>query len=88
MKCTRQRCQVLPDSTVLIACFNPSWASEITSRTPFKPAFHQAAEKRRPEGAILGRPDVDAQHLAVALGGHPDGDDGRLGYVHIMYLGT
>jgi hypothetical protein len=39
MKCTRQRCHVLPDSTVLIACFNPSWASEMTSRTPFKPRF-------------------------------------------------
>jgi site-specific DNA recombinase len=33
MKCTRHRCQVAPLSTVLIACFNPSCASEITNRT-------------------------------------------------------
>ena len=39
MKWTRQRCQVVPVSTVLIACFSPSCASEITRRTPFRPRF-------------------------------------------------
>ena len=34
MKCTRHRCQVVPVSTVPIACFRPSWASETTRRTP------------------------------------------------------
>ena len=39
MKWTRQRCHVVPLSTVLIACFRPSCASEMTNRTPFSPRF-------------------------------------------------
>lgn len=39
MKCTRHRCQVVPLRTVVIAPFSPSWASEITKRTPLRPRF-------------------------------------------------
>ncbi len=48
----------------------------MTRRTP-QAALHQAAEKRRPEGAILRRADVDAEDLALALAGDPDRDHGR-----------
>ena len=41
-------------------------------------ALHQAAEKGRPEGPILRRPHVDAEHLALALADDADGHDGRL----------
>jgi hypothetical protein len=37
MKWTRQRCQVTPLRTFAIAVRRPSWASEITRRTPFRP---------------------------------------------------
>ena len=37
MKWTRQRCQVAPLSTLLMAAFSPSWLSLITSCTPFRP---------------------------------------------------
>ena len=39
---------------------------------------HQAAQKGQPEGPVLARPDVDAQHLARPVAGHPDGDHHRL----------
>jgi hypothetical protein len=38
-------------------------------------AFHKTPEKLRPETAILGRPDIDPQHLAVALAGNAHRDD-------------
>lgn len=37
MKCTRQRCQAAPAITAPMAALRPSWASEITSRTPVSP---------------------------------------------------
>src|SRR3989442_1698129 len=37
MKWTRQRCQVAPTRTSATACLRPRWASEVTSRTPFRP---------------------------------------------------
>src|SRR5690606_11127273 len=37
MKCTRHRCQAAPCSTSAMACLRPSWASEITRRTPLSP---------------------------------------------------
>jgi hypothetical protein len=37
MKWTRHRCQVVPASTFAIAWRSPSWASEITNRTPLSP---------------------------------------------------
>jgi hypothetical protein len=69
---------VLPDKTVPIACFKPSWASEIRRRTPFNPRFDQAAQKRGPEGAVLRQAAIDAEHLTIALRGDADGDDRRL----------
>src|SRR3546814_2493705 len=43
MKCTRQRCQVAP-STLAMAAFSPSCASEVTSFTPRRP--RRASERR------------------------------------------
>jgi hypothetical protein len=42
------------------------------------PSLHQTAQKGRPEGAIFGGADVDAEDLALALRGHADRHDGRL----------
>ena len=41
-------------------------------------ALDQAAEKRRPKGSILRWPDINAEHLALALAGDADRDHGRL----------
>src|SRR5690606_40074597 len=41
-------------------------------------AFHEAAKKRGPEGPIFRRADINPEHLAVPLGGHANGDNGRL----------
>ena len=43
-----------------------------------QPALHQAAQKRRPEGAILRGTDVDAEDLALALAHHANRDHRRL----------
>ena len=43
-----------------------AWASLITSCTPRQPARHQPAQEGLPEGAVLARPDVQPQHLALA----------------------
>jgi hypothetical protein len=40
-------------------------------------AAHQLAEEGEPEFKILGRPDVGAEHLALARAAHPDGDHHR-----------
>jgi len=66
MKWTRQRCQVAPTTRVM-AFFNPSWASEITSFTPLSP-LGEVAQESRPEGFGLGGADVQADDLALALG--------------------
>jgi hypothetical protein len=43
-----------------------------------QPALDEAPEKRRPKGAVLGRAHVEAQHLAVSVGGDADRDHRRL----------
>ena len=78
MKCTRHRCQVAPLSTVAIACFRPSCASDVIEAHAAEAALDQAAQKRRPERPILRGADVDAEDLALALAGDADGDDRRL----------
>jgi hypothetical protein len=65
MKWTRQRCQVVPLSTVAIARLRPSCASETTSRTPRSPRFTKAAQKRRPEGPILRRAGIDVVFCGI-----------------------
>ena len=45
MKCTRHRCHAVPLSTVPMACFKPSCASEITTRTPLSPRFTRLRRK-------------------------------------------
>ncbi len=37
MKCTRQRCQLAPESVAAMAALSPWWASLITSATPCRP---------------------------------------------------
>jgi hypothetical protein len=39
----------------------------------------QRAQERRPERSVLAVADRAAEHLAVAVGGHPGGDDHGLG---------
>ena len=43
-----------------------------------QPPLDQAAKKRRPERAIFRRADVDAEDLAIPLGGDAHGHDGGL----------
>ena len=40
----------------------------------------QRAQEARPEGAVLGVPDGEPQDLALAVAGHPCGDDDGLGH--------
>ena len=40
----------------------------------------QRAQERGPERAVLAVPDVEAEHLPPAVGGHPGGDHHRLGH--------
>jgi hypothetical protein len=64
MKWTRQRCQVVPARTVLIACFRPSCASEITRRTPVRPRLtrlrRNAVQNARSSEARHPRKELDA----------------------------
>jgi hypothetical protein len=46
---------------------------------PAKPTGLQRPQKRRPERAILGITDGEAEHLAAAIAAHPGGDHHRLG---------
>src|ERR1700753_3231538 len=73
IQCTRQRCQVAPN-TRRIAAFSPSCASEITNFTPCQAAAHQSPEEARPKRFCLGGTDVQPDDLAVAFGvdGHSD----------------
>jgi hypothetical protein len=45
---------------------------------PLQAATHQLAQEFQPEGVGLRRADVHAEHLAPAVGVHPDRDDDRL----------
>lgn len=77
MKWTRHRCQVDSLSTFAIAWRNPSWASEITSLTPFSPRL--TSERRNDTQnwwSSLG-PVWAPKHRALAGRGHADRDDGR-----------
>src|SRR3954465_599558 len=65
MKWTRQRCQVAPTTRVM-AFFNPSWASEITSFTPLSPRLARSRRKVVQKGSASA--DVQADDLALALG--------------------
>ena len=40
-----------------------------------EPACHEAAQKTQPKRPVLARADVDAQHLALAVGVDGGGDD-------------
>ena len=71
MKWTRHRCQAAPARTLAPATLRPSWASEITKTTPFRP--RRTSERRKAvqkAWSSLG-PDLDAQHLAPPLGARP-----------------
>jgi hypothetical protein len=76
-KWTRQRCQLAPAMTAPMACLRPVWASEMTSLHPGQPSGLERAQERGPERAVLAVADVQAQHLAAAVGGHPGGDHHR-----------
>ena len=79
MKCTRHRCHVAPLSTVPIACFRPSWASEIDQPHALAGrASPGCAEtpSRRPDPPT--GPTSTPEHLPLALAGDADGDHRRL----------
>src|SRR5690348_9966275 len=44
---------------------------------PTKASRDERAEKGEPEGAVLARPHVQAEHLPLARGGAAHGDDDR-----------
>src|SRR4051812_46723755 len=76
MKCTRQRCQVAP-STLTMAAFRPSCASEITSFAPRKPRRARLRRELDPEGLGFAVADGHAKHLAPPVVVDADGDDHR-----------
>ena len=78
MKCTRHRCQVAPLSTVAIACFSPSCASEMTRRTPLSPRLTRLRRNAVQNARSSDGPTSIAEHLALALAGDADRDDRRL----------
>src|SRR3954454_1226659 len=59
-----------------MAALSPSWASEMTSFTPFEPQPHEIAQESRPKRLGLGGADVQADDLAPAIGVHRHGDYG------------
>ena len=72
---TRQRCQVAL-STLAIAAFSPSWASEITSLTPRRPR-RERAQELGPERFGFTVADGHAEHFAAAVGIDRHSDDHR-----------
>jgi hypothetical protein len=72
-----QRCHGAP-STLAIAFFRPSWASEMTSCTPTRPARDEASEEVRPERLGLRRADVQGEDLPQPGVVHAMGDDHAL----------
>ena len=62
-----------------MACFNPVWASEMTSCTPPSPrAFNERrnAVQNAPSSRVA---DGESEDFAPAVGAHPGGDHHRLG---------
>jgi hypothetical protein len=58
----------------VIAALRPSWASEITSFYASQPPPCEVLEEIGPEHLSLGRADVEADNLALALGVDGYGD--------------
>jgi hypothetical protein len=70
-KCTRHRCHAAPMSTAAMACFNPMWASAMTSCTPTESAGLHAAQECGPERAVLAVPDREPEDFAPTVGADP-----------------
>ena len=66
MKWTWQRCQVAL-STLVMAVFSPSCASEMTSLVSRRPRRGQAAQELDPERFGLAVPRGHAEHFAPAV---------------------
>src|SRR5215813_2355371 len=77
MKWTRQRCQVAPTRISATARLRPRWLSEVTSRTPRRPAAHQLPQEGSPKLQVLGRTDVHTEDLPFAGPFDPDRDQDR-----------
>jgi hypothetical protein len=67
MKWTRHRCQLASAKILAIAPLSPSWESEITSLTPFRPRLTSPRRKRVQKDVVLGRAGIAAQHVALAV---------------------
>ena len=61
-----------------MACFNPVWASEMTSCTPPSPRAFNERKKGGPERAVLRVADREAEDLSPAVGPDAGGDHYRL----------
>lgn len=77
MRCTTQRCHAAPGNTSSMARRRPSWASDVTQRTPPDPALAQRAQEGGPARVRLGVDGVEAEQPAVAVGSRADGRDER-----------
>ena len=65
---------------MLIACFKPSWASEITRRTPVRPRFTRLRRNAVQKARSSDGPTSMPEHLPIALARDADGDDRRLAH--------
>ena len=77
MRWTRQRRHVAC-STLVIAAFKPSCASEITSLTPRKPCRASLRKNSVQKVSVFRRTDIEAQHFASSVAVDADrNDDGN-----------
>ena len=76
MKCTRHLCHVVL-STLVIAAFSPSCASETTSLTPRRPRRARLRKNSTQNGSVSLWPIVIPSTFAPAVGTDADGDDYR-----------
>jgi hypothetical protein len=79
MKCTRQRCQAAPDQHRGDRGLQPGVGVGDDQLGAAQPTGLERAQERRPEGAVLGVADGEAEHLAVPVGRDPGSDYDRLG---------
>ena len=87
MKWTRQRCQAAPMQDRADRGLQAGVGVGDDQLHPVEAAGLQRAQERGPERPVLAVADVEAQHLAAAVGGDPGGDHDRLGHHPVVRPG-
>jgi hypothetical protein len=69
-----QRCQAASGKNSAVLSASPMQASEVISRTAFKPTLLEVPEESAPTRFVLLRPLADAENLAIAIVIHANRD--------------